>query len=134
MSPGNSSPAAISCSIGVNRMKFSRLINVTSMSARRASVLSKYIAALSPAKPPPAMIILVLFNPYLRAQIALSRNSSAISVLVVCGFHFILPSATEGLIQGDHSQKLVAFRPCQIQFRREKLLLSFQDFVIIGFA
>jgi hypothetical protein len=37
--------AATSCSIGVKRMKFSRLISVTSTSARRASRLSKCIAA-----------------------------------------------------------------------------------------
>jgi hypothetical protein len=33
------------CSIGVNKMKFSRLIGTTSASRPRASVLSKYIAA-----------------------------------------------------------------------------------------
>src|SRR6476619_3635934 len=63
MSPGYRSPAATSCSIGVKRMKFSRLISVTSTSARRASRLSKCIAAYSPANPPPAMTILVVFIP-----------------------------------------------------------------------
>src|SRR5437762_13127853 len=61
MSLGERSPAATSCSIGVNRIKFSRLISVTSTSSRRASVLSRYIAALSPANPPPAMTTLVFF-------------------------------------------------------------------------
>src|SRR6266566_2868656 len=61
MSLGERSPAATSCSIGVNKMKFSRLISVTSTSARRASVLSRYIAALSPANPPPKITMLVFF-------------------------------------------------------------------------
>src|SRR5437868_14964551 len=42
-------------------MKFSRLISVTSASARRASVLSRYIAALSPANPSPKITMLVFF-------------------------------------------------------------------------
>src|SRR6266550_8345282 len=42
-------------------MKFSRLISVTSASALRASVLSRYIAALSPANPPPKIRTLVFF-------------------------------------------------------------------------
>jgi hypothetical protein len=45
MSLGWRSPAATSCSIGVNKMKFSRLIGTTSASRLRASVRSKYIAA-----------------------------------------------------------------------------------------
>src|SRR5438128_11452612 len=36
-------------------------MSVTSTSSRRASVLSMYIAALSPANPPPAIITVVFF-------------------------------------------------------------------------
>jgi hypothetical protein len=45
----------------VKRIKFSRLTRVTSISSFRASVLSRYFAACRPAKPPPAITILVFF-------------------------------------------------------------------------
>src|SRR4030095_12526184 len=45
ISPGERSPAATSCSIGVNKMKFSRLIRVTSRSSRRARRLSECVCA-----------------------------------------------------------------------------------------
>jgi hypothetical protein len=47
--------------IGVNRIKFSRLISVTSKSVRQARPLSKCFAAYSPANPLPVMMILVFF-------------------------------------------------------------------------
>src|SRR5437899_12301202 len=59
MSLGERSPAATSCRLGVNKMKFSRLTSVTSMSLRRASLLSRYLAAYNPANPPPAITTLV---------------------------------------------------------------------------
>jgi len=42
---------ATSCSIGVNNMKFSRLISVTSTSARRANALSKYVGRAQSGEP-----------------------------------------------------------------------------------
>ena len=39
-----------------------RLISTTSASPRRATVLSRYIAAWRPAKPPPAITILIFIS------------------------------------------------------------------------
>src|SRR5437762_12327417 len=92
MSLGCRSPAATSCSIGVNRIKFSRLISVTSTSARRARPLSKYFAAYSPAKPLPAMTILDFFIFLWRLERAdlprLARGRSHEHSFELCLIHF----------------------------------------------
>jgi hypothetical protein len=47
--------------------------------------------------------------------------------------HFILPTPSERFVQRDNCQKLIALGARQIEFCREKLLLSLQHLVIIGF-
>src|SRR4029453_13731120 len=78
ISPGERSPAATSCSIGVNKMKFSRLIKVTSISGRFARTLSRYLAAYRPAKPPPAITILVFFIAFDASRSPAKRTGVAV--------------------------------------------------------
>jgi hypothetical protein len=48
--------------------------------------------------------------------------------------HFVLPATAQRSIECDDGQQLIALRPGQIKFRREKLLLGFKDFVVTCFA
>ena len=49
-------------------------------------------------------------------------------------FDFILPATPESFVEGYNGQKLIALSTGQIQLRREKLLLSLQNLVVISFA
>src|SRR5580704_1535856 len=49
-------------------------------------------------------------------------------------FAFLLPAATERLVKLDDGQQLITSGAGQIKFRREELLLRFENFVITGLA
>jgi len=45
-----------------------------------------------------------------------------------------VPAAAERLVKRNHGQQLIALRARQVKFRREKLLLGFQNLVVTRFA
>src|SRR5271166_2600539 len=49
-------------------------------------------------------------------------------------FHFALPAAAEGFIEGDYCEPLIALGARQAELGRKKLLLRLQDLIIAGLA